>query len=101
MTKEYQKEVLSALRGARKLLAQPRGWCKNDAHRGKAHCATGAVSVVCRVPTLDTAIYWLNSAVPMGYSGIVDYNDTPTVRKAQVLRVFDKAIKAVQRAAQR
>ena len=99
--------VTTVLVRARRLLARPYGWTKQEKRRktrGKvAYCALGAIEqATARMPKSRrdgaelAAIHELSCAVP-GLHLISDWNDDPLTRKADVLNIFDAAIRESRR----
>lgn len=111
-----QYTALQLLQRGRKLLLQPRGWCKKKSivvHKDGtfAFCATGALHGACFTPSqlrktkgfphggyrCDTSaaralLDRATKIVAQADVAVVSYNDDPKRRLKEVIAVYDKAI---------
>lgn len=93
----------AVLKRARELIEQ--GWVQGDWRvtddNGKmSFCAIGALneaSTKVNWETKDEARELLGSALRNGYHDVIEYNDADGRRKADVLKLFDRAIKAASK----
>jgi hypothetical protein len=93
------KEILIR---ARKKIANPANWCQRKYHNGRgAHCAIGAIQTVTKSDdgffkarnALTAAIEALN----YNTGSVVAFNDSSSRIHADVLEVYDLAIKSQPR----
>lgn len=112
-THRARKAAKVALVKARDLITPPEFWIKGnmmkrlplEARDGRpdqayAYCALGALSAALGFDkwanrrVYDEAVTALNvMGKRLGYGGVVDYNDHPTTTHADVLALYDEAIK--------
>lgn len=90
-----KREVIAALKRARKLIAK--GWTQHEmraSHSGVVcYCAVGAL---CEATRENTLLYYAakDRIVPFTGRGVIQFNDAEGRTQEEVLAVFDKAIAA-------
>lgn len=80
---------------ARKLISNPRKWCKGAMQRDGAYCMLGAIAAVAAreyAGAHHEALSAVGARTP-GHS-IANFNDAPATTHAQVMAIFDAAIKS-------
>lgn len=93
------KSVVDALIEARGLIeiGWIKGWARRVVNGGACYCALGAIGET--DTTLDDyrgALDFVYAALPVGYTSIARFNDYHTTTKADVLALYDRAIKAAK-----
>lgn len=93
------KEVIDTLGRARDIIIE-KGWCRGNYSDAQGrHCTLGAVMAA----TNDGSIYMYDDVINAlqesldnaGSYSIVSWNDRPTRRKRDVVRLFDRAIRTL------
>lgn len=101
---------LAILHTARDGIAQPNGWCQNTYQHGSSRCAAGWIAVASGHPDFDTMVklsrLLLRPSLPLrwrifGYlfniNGVGPYNDVWWRRQTTMIRLFDRAIRKMER----
>jgi hypothetical protein len=101
------KTPLAILKAARRLLTPKHRWTKgvySDEREGETcYCSLGALMAVSSnryTLGYDVAAYELHKIslkYPKGRRGIIAYNDHPQTTHRQVLSLFDRAIKSLEK----
>jgi hypothetical protein len=106
MTNTLAEDLIAA----KALIANPEQWCKGIDHSGRSQCAMYAISEVAR-PDLSGFRYCdmseailaalpRNVKLPEFGHRIVAFNDADQTSHADVMALFDRAIKRAQRKAE-
>lgn len=89
-------EVYDTLVAAKKLIRRKKNWIKGFPKQGNAFCAIGAMDEVVkdRVPWHPPPLGRLYAELPSGFFGVADFNDHPETTHRDVIRLFNRAIRA-------
>ena len=95
-------DLLRTLIEARALIAKPEHWVKGLPPGDGTFCAGMAADLAAmrrddlgpavRLALSSRTLAWLQQALPIGWIGIVAYNDRPDTSHADILALYDRAI---------
>jgi hypothetical protein len=84
---------LASLGLARDSLSRPGGWCQGGESINGAQCAMRALATIADNAVWHDAYRRLRQALPDGYGSVAAYNDTPGRTQADIVALYDRAIK--------
>lgn len=98
MSAHRTNEVYDTLVAAKKLIRRKKNWIKGAFHRDGAYCALGALGMAEQGSPgeyfSDELFAAVLTQVPEGAAGISYFNDHPDTKHRDVIRLFNRAIRA-------